>query len=76
VRTARWKLIHFFEQPEEWELYDLETDPDETVNLAGRADQLTRVRQLRETMGSLRRELGDVDPPGPRPVAAPCDIPA
>jgi hypothetical protein len=76
VRTARWKLIHFFEQPEEWELYDLESDPDETVNLAGRADQRTRMRQLRETMASLRRELGDSDPPGPPPVAAPCEIPA
>jgi hypothetical protein len=34
------------------------------------------VRQLRERMEALRRELGDVDPPGPPPVAAPCDIPA
>jgi arylsulfatase A-like enzyme len=76
VRTARWKLIHFFEQLEEWELYDLKSDPDETVNLAGRADQRARVRQLRERMEALRRELGDVDPPGPPPVAAPCDIPA
>ncbi len=25
----RWKLIHFYEQPEEWELYDLKSDPDE-----------------------------------------------
>ena len=29
------KLIHFFEQPEEWELYALKDDPEETRNLAG-----------------------------------------
>ena len=76
VRTDRWKLIHFFEQPEEWELYDLQTDPAETVNLAGRRDQGDRIRRLRERMDALRRELGDSDPPGPTPVAAPCDLPA
>ena len=76
VRTDRWKLIHFFEQPEEWELYDLKTDPDETENLAGRRDQRERVRSLRERMEALRRELGDADPPGPSPVAARCEIPA
>jgi arylsulfatase A-like enzyme len=76
IRTDRWKLIHFFEQPEEWELYDLKTDPDETVNLAGRRDQRERVRRLRERMEALRRELGDSDPPGPPAVAPPCDIPA
>ena len=76
VRTDRWKLIHFFEQPEEWELYDLKTDPDETVNLAGRRDQRDRVRRLRERMEALRRELGDTDPPGPPPVSPVCEIPA
>jgi arylsulfatase A-like enzyme len=74
LRTERWKLIHFFEQPEEWELYDLKTDPDETINLAGRPEHQGRVRELRERMTALRRELGDADPPGPAPVAAPCDL--
>ena len=76
IRTDRRKLIHFFEQPEEWELYDLKTDPDELVNLAGRRDQRERVRRLRERMEALRRELGDTDPPGPPPVSPPCDLPA
>ncbi len=76
VRTERWKLIHFYEQPEEWELYDLRTDPDETVNLAARPEQSARLRELRERLEALRRELGDDDPPGPPPAAAPCDIPA
>src|SRR5687768_17450853 len=43
VRDARWKLIHFWEQPEEWELYDLHADPDEMQNLAYDARQATQV---------------------------------
>jgi arylsulfatase A-like enzyme len=72
VRTDRWKLIHFWEQPEEWELYDLQSDPDETHNLAGERRHEPVLRQLRERLEQLRAELGDEDPPGPPPVAAPC----
>jgi arylsulfatase A-like enzyme len=72
VRTDRYKLIHFYEQPEEWELYDLVSDPDETVNLASRRDQDQRRRALAAKMEDLRRALGDVDPPGPAPVSPPC----
>ena len=72
VRTARWKLIHFWEQPEEWELYDLQNDPDETVNLAYRREHAATMATLRTRLDALRRELGDADPPGPPPVAEPC----
>jgi len=27
IRTGRYKLIHYYEQPEEFELYDLQEDP-------------------------------------------------
>ncbi|MFN2397647.1 MAG: sulfatase [Gemmatimonadaceae bacterium] len=72
VRTDRWKLIHFWEQPEEWELYDLKADPDEMINLAGRRGHARVVRSLRARLAQLRTELGDSDPPGPTSVAAPC----
>lgn len=72
VRTARWKLIHFWEQPEEWELYDLQSDPDETDNLAARPEHAERIKLLRSKLEGLRREVGDIDPPGPAPAAAPC----
>jgi arylsulfatase A-like enzyme len=72
VRTARHKLIHFYEQPEEWELYDLLSDPDETVNLASRRDQAARLGELKAKLDQLRRDLGDVDPPGPPPISQPC----
>jgi arylsulfatase A-like enzyme len=72
IRTDRWKLIHFWEQPEEWELYDLKTDPDEMVNLAGRREHRNRLSELKSRLASLRKEVGDSDPPGPAPAAAPC----
>jgi arylsulfatase A-like enzyme len=75
VRTERFKLIHFWEQPEEWELYDLVADPDETTNLAGRPDQADRVRRLQARLAELRREVGDLEDPKPPPAAAACSGP-
>lgn len=72
VRTARWKLIHFWEQPQEWELYDLASDPDETRNLFGERKHATVIADLKARMNELRRETGDVDPPGPVATAATC----
>jgi arylsulfatase A-like enzyme len=71
IRTDRWKLIHFWEQPEEWELYDLQNDPDEVKNLYAQRDQEKRIRELRSRLEALRRETGDVDPPGTSSVQ-PC----
>lgn len=72
LRTARWKLIHFFEQPQEWELYDLQADPQERTNLIDAPAQADTVAALRARLAELRHELGDADPPGPAPVAAGC----
>ena len=72
VRTTRWKLVHFFEQPEEWELYDLASDPHETRNLAASRAHAKTLSDLKDRLAALRGELGDTDPPGPAPAAARC----
>ncbi|MCK0156458.1 sulfatase [Cellulophaga sp. F20128] len=36
VRTDRYKLIHFYEDIDQWELYDLKEDPTEVNNLYGK----------------------------------------
>jgi arylsulfatase A-like enzyme len=72
IRTARWKLLHFWEAPEEYELFDLENDPGETTNLAGRPEHAGRQTELIAALAALRREINDVDPPGPAPEALPC----
>lgn len=65
VRDRRWKLIHW-ELPAEWELYDLETDPDERVNLSGRPEFAAEEERLHGRLAALRQEVGDSDLPGYR----------
>ena len=36
IRTDRYKLIHFYNDIDQWELYDLKLDPNEVTNLYGR----------------------------------------
>jgi arylsulfatase A-like enzyme len=59
VRTERYKYIHYFTAPEEFELYDLEADPAEMRNLHGDSRHDGLVRQLAARLEELRRETGD-----------------
>ena len=58
IRTDRWKLIRYY-QFDEWELFDLENDPDELVNLYGDPEHVGVVATLAERLGALRTEYGD-----------------
>ncbi len=59
VRTDRYKLIHYYEQPEEFELYDLEADPGEIHNLYGDARHASLTADLRQRIDRLRKETND-----------------
>jgi arylsulfatase A-like enzyme len=59
IRTEEWKLIHYYEAPEEFELYDLKKDPTERVNLYGKPGFAERAAQLKARLGELRQETGD-----------------
>jgi arylsulfatase A-like enzyme len=64
IRTERYKLIQFigipeFSHPEEFELYDLATDPDENHNLYGRTGFEELTARLKSRLEELRRETGD-----------------
>ena len=61
IRTKKWKYIHYFEEPEEFELYDLETDPHEMHNLINDPNSKDTVEELKARMMQLRRELKDPD---------------
>jgi arylsulfatase A-like enzyme len=74
VRTERYKLLHFWERPEEFELYDLQKDPEEAHNLANDSGYQDVKRNLQKELAHLRSKLGDFDPPDPAPVAKPCTI--
>ncbi|HXT13607.1 MAG TPA: sulfatase-like hydrolase/transferase [Candidatus Angelobacter sp.] len=65
VRTERYKLIHYHklaafpEEPEEFELYDLDKDPGELNNLYGRPGYATLTLHLLARITELRKETGD-----------------
>lgn len=59
VRTDRYKLIHYYEPPEEFELYDLESDPGEIYNLHGDPRYADLFHSLMDRLHQLRVETGD-----------------
>jgi arylsulfatase A-like enzyme len=60
VRTERYKLI-YFNKIGQWELYDLTRDPHELKNLYADPAHAARVRELKEEMYRLKKELKDED---------------
>lgn len=59
VRTDRYKLIHFYHDIDEWELYDLQLDPHERVNRVNDPEyQEVRIR-LEENLAQLRESFKD-----------------
>ncbi|MFT6619362.1 MAG: arylsulfatase A-like enzyme [Limisphaerales bacterium] len=56
------KLVHFAKPRPFEELYDLESDPHEMTNLAGRLKHLSVMRRMRVAMDEWRKDTGDVLP--------------
>jgi arylsulfatase A-like enzyme len=61
IRTQRYKLIHFYNDIDAWELYDLKRDPDEMHNLYGRRKYKRRVQKLKRELLRLQTLYRDVD---------------
>ncbi len=63
IRERRWKIARYYDAngkvPDQWEMYDLKTDPLERVNLAYRGHKRTPAQQ-REYL-RLRRKLARVE---------------
>ncbi len=60
VRTDTHKLIHYW-KADQWELYDLASDPDELKNLYAVPAAQTIVTDLKARLARLKQELGDTD---------------
>ena len=56
VRTERYKLIHFYNDIDHWELYDLATDPHEMNNLYGQPKMKKIEAQLRRELQRLEKQ--------------------
>jgi arylsulfatase A-like enzyme len=61
IRTDRYKLIHFYYDIDEWELYDLQTDPDEMNNVINDPANAELVAELKEMLIRLQEKYGDSD---------------
>ena len=60
VRTADgWKLIHFYNDIDQWELYNLNEDPDELNNLYGKPGTEKVTKRLRKELKKLQEEYDD-----------------
>ena len=60
VRTRTHKLIYFWKK-DQWELFDLVSDPSELHNLYGQPGQEERTRALKAELARLKAEVHDDD---------------
>lgn len=65
IVTARYKLVHFYHNADEWELFDLQEDPHELLNVYGRSAYADIQKQLMAELLDLRRQYQEPenDPP-------------
>ncbi|MGL6260956.1 sulfatase family protein [Vibrio sp. WXL210] len=58
VSDGRYKLIHFYNPGDEWELFDLELDPSEMVNLINNPDYAPQLKRLQSKLAELQQQYG------------------
>ena len=59
VRTDRYKLIHFYNDKDFWELYDLQNDPSEMDNLYGKEGYEEIAETLKAELAMLQEKYDD-----------------
>jgi len=61
IRTERYKLIHFYYDIDQWELYDLEKDPHEMKNIYGDPAYALVQTEMHRKLVELRKKYKDSD---------------
>ncbi|MDP4680216.1 MAG: sulfatase [Cyclobacteriaceae bacterium] len=61
IRTDRYKLIHFYNDIDDWELYDLQTDSDEMNNIYEDDSNATLISDLKVQLAVLQNKYQDTD---------------
>jgi len=56
IRTDQYKLIHYYYDMDEWELFDLEKDPNETNNIYDTKENTALIATLKTRLASLKKE--------------------
>ncbi|GET28841.1 sulfatase/phosphatase domain-containing protein [Prolixibacter sp. SD074] len=61
IRTERYKLVHFYYDIDEWELYDLKKDPEEMQNVYNNPAYQHVRDSLTVELRKIQRKYGDSD---------------
>ncbi|MDE6177115.1 MAG: DUF4976 domain-containing protein, partial [Paramuribaculum sp.] len=59
VRDNRYKLIHFYNDIDKWELYDLENDPHEMNNLYGKPGTEDITARMMKKLAEMQQQYDD-----------------
>ena len=59
VRTDRYKLIHFYNDIDVWELYDLQNDPMEMHNIYNEPGNEALIDSLKIELNKLQEQYDD-----------------
>ena len=59
IRTGRYKLIHFYNDIDVWELYDLKKDPTEMHNLINSPGYVPILKKLKNQLWDLQVKYDD-----------------
>lgn len=59
ARSDRWKIVHFYNDIDHWELYDLENDPQELVNRFDDPACSAQREQMMEQLVRLQKMYAD-----------------
>ena len=59
IRTERYKLIHFYDLIDSWELYDLQIDPNEMSNLIQDPEYAQIIEELEGKLKELQTKYKD-----------------
>ena len=59
VRDNRYKLIHFYNDIDAWELYDLKNDPNELNNLYGKPGTERITKRMMQKLTELQEQYDD-----------------
>jgi arylsulfatase A-like enzyme len=58
IRTKRYKLIHFYDDLDTWEFYDLEKDPKEAYNAIDDPSYFAVIHSMERKLDSVQKEYG------------------
>lgn len=62
IRTRDFKLIHFYNDIDEWEMYDLKKDPNEMNNVFGHPEYAEVQQEMMSLLKETQTQYGDTDP--------------